>query len=536
MNRAASQTLRVATTLAWEFWACGWRAILLAPLGAVFLPGLVFALLTASHGHESFRGGGSGALLQFGLYWPTVLLLGSAVLSACGNPRLRYTLPASNLILVAAPMACAMATMFVQYAIVAIFLNALFDADWPILGPGLLAAVLIAVWQAVLWSTWNSVGLRCTALLAGGLALVFTFALAAKPHGPKMPGFVDSVDGWGVLSCGLATLACVGAGASGLSRVRHGSGIDVQRIIDWFGERVSFGKAARLAPFSSPPAAQFWLEWTERGYLLPVGTTFFGIAALLAATCAPAHRVDAWLGVVLALYSTFMIGIGLGLGIRSPSADFGSFNGSRPLSDSQLANAILKSMTLALISSAVICAAVVALVVLIVGERLDTSRVFGAVRIHSGFAIPACIALGALAAWSLVGFVTSLALAGGRVISVAILLPFGVWIATFVLSRCVFYDFRREFEQAVFMTCLVCCLLGSGAIYIASWRRRSICKRTLWIAAALALTSGSTAVAAAHFAGLPLEWKYLLPAFGCCGLIPIPLAAAPLAVYVNRHR
>jgi hypothetical protein len=52
----------------------------------------------------------------------------------------------------------------------------------------------------------------------------------------------------------------------------------------------------------------------------------------------------------------------------------------------------------------------------------------------------------------------------------------------------------------------------------------------------LVLASGSTAVAAAHSAGLLLDWKHLLPVLGACGLIPIPLAAAPLAVSVNRHR
>jgi hypothetical protein len=539
MNHAPGQTLRIATTLAWEFWASNWRGMLLAPLGAILLPGLVFAGLRSSNGIESLRGSESGALLQFGLYWPTVLLLGSAILSAWGNPRLRYTLPAGSFILVAVPMACAMLTIFVQYSTVAMISNALFDAGWSIWGPGLLAAVLVAWCQAVLWPTWNSMGLRCMAWLASGVALLFAIGQMVKPL-PKMAGFLDDFSGWHVLSFGLATLACVGVGAGGFSIVRHGSGIDAQRIVDWFREHVSFGKTARATPFASPQSAQFWLERTERGYILPVGTAFFGIVALLVAFCAPAHNVVGLLAGASFLFLFFVAAIGIVLGIRSPSFEFGSFNGSHPLSDGQLARAILKNATLASISSAAICAAFAVLIALIMHERLETSRLYAAVQQAvvqqiGAFGLLAGIALGTATAWSVVSLVTSLTLAGGRVLGVAVVLACSVPLAGFLVPLCFRVDARPGIAQLYCAVCLACCLAGCTVVYIASWRRQLICSRTLWLAAMLVLASGSLAIAAAHFAGLPLDWKHLLPVFGCCGVIPIPLAAAPLAVYVNRH-
>ena len=62
-------------------------------------------------------------------------------------------------------MACCMLTMFVQYAIVTAIVNKQFSVEWPIVGPGLLAAVLIAWCHAVFWATSNSLPLRLIVLL-----------------------------------------------------------------------------------------------------------------------------------------------------------------------------------------------------------------------------------------------------------------------------------------------------------------------------------------------------------------------------------
>ena len=156
-------------------------------------------------------------------------------------------------------------------------------------------------------------------------------------------------------------------------------------------------------------------------------------------------------------------------------------------------------------------------------------------RLNGVSVFSASIALGTMAAWIAAGLLTSLTLAGRRVFVAAVGLACGVCVMGVLLSLCFFHDSRRDFEQMYFSICLVCCLFGCGAAFMASWRRHLISQRTLWLAAILVLASGSTAVAFANFAGMPLEWKYLLPVLGGCGLAPIPLAAAPLAVYVNRH-
>ena len=528
MNRAPSPTLQIATALAWEFWALGWRGILLAPLGALLVPGFVFAALLNSG--LSLRGTEIGVQLQFAFYWITIVSLGSAILMALGNPKHRYTLPASSLLLVAAPMACAMVTVLVQYAIVAMILNALFDAGWSILGPGLLAAVLIAWWQSVIWSTSNSVGLQSLCCLASSIPILFAIHRWGAHHG-SMTAELGNMNGWKALSFGVATIACVGVGAFGFAKLRHGSGIDVRRIIDALSQLVPLRKRLPSAPFLSPTSAQFWLEWTERGFVLPSGTALIGISALLLAWYISVENASDFIGGVSALFLAPLSPISMFWGTRSPNGEFGNFNGSRPVSDRQVANAVLKSATLALVLSVVIWTACMALVVLILGQYAETSKLYRAVHQIRTIPLLSGIIFCAIALWSVVGFVTSLSLAGRKVFVVALTLAFGVGMVRLLVPFCLARESRLAFTQAHALACLVLCLLGCGATFVASWRRHLISMQTLGLAAVIVLT----AVVAAHFSELSQNWRYL-PFISSCALIPIPLAAAPLAVYWNRHR
>ena len=165
MNAARYQTLRIAKILAWEYWVRDLPGLLLAIIAALVLPeGCHFVSLVGNAARESasFL---KVILSDVSIYWITILCLGSILLLNMGNPRVRNTLPASGLILVAIPMACCMLTMFVQYAIVAAIVNKQFGVEWPIVGPGLLAAVVIAWCHAVFWATSNSLPLRLMVLL-----------------------------------------------------------------------------------------------------------------------------------------------------------------------------------------------------------------------------------------------------------------------------------------------------------------------------------------------------------------------------------
>ena len=227
----------------------------------------------------SFRGTEVGTAMHFGFFWVTLFFLGAPILAAWGAPQRRYTLPTSSFVIVACPMVCSMVSMFVLYAMAATTLNMLYDAGWPIWGPGLVAALSVAWLQAILWSTSNSRGLQLVSCLASFGVLLFGVMNFASPGRPASGWFHEGIDTSHVLVLSLASLVCVGVGTVGFANLRRGSGLDVNRIVDWASRLLP--KTARATPFSSPTSAQFWLEWTERGYVMPVGTVLIGVAVLL---------------------------------------------------------------------------------------------------------------------------------------------------------------------------------------------------------------------------------------------------------------
>ena len=334
------------------------------------------------------------------------------------------------------------------------------------------------------------------------------------------------------LSFGLAATVCLVVGAFGFGNRRHGAEIDMRGIIDWLSDRFRYWTAARAAPFSSPTSAQFWLEWTERGHVLPAVIGLLGSALLLLAWCLPASEGADFVRGAAGFFFAPLFVMGMFWGSRSPSLEFGNFNGTRPLSDGQVANAILKSATLGVVSSAVICGRCMAGVISIVGEYGETARLYRSVQQIGALAMLARVALCALATWSIVGFITSLILAGRRVFGIGFVLVIGVSMAGLLLPPCLRREFRPTFTQTYLLACLVLCLLVVAAAFIASWQRRLISMPALCLAAGIVLA----ALAMAQVGGLTREWKYLLPVILGCGLIPFPLAAAPLAVYANRHR
>jgi hypothetical protein len=531
MKSTAVDHRQIAATLAWEFWACGWAWIVSAPLLAMSLPCLIFVAI--SWRDPTFRLGEISDQFQFPLYWTSLIMLGPSVLSALGKPQHRYTLPAANFLIVSTLMACAMATVFVQYAVIALSLNALFDLGWPVLGPSLLAAVLVAWCQAMMWSTSNSTGLQILACALSAALLGIGIVVWGPPNGSWMAPLF-SVGAWHLSSFAVAAVICVTVGTFGFSKVRAGAGFDVRPIIDWLSRAAMLRSESERAPFTSPARAQFWLEWTERGRFLPAGTAILGLVLLTIALFVPRRDGSDLAGAFLAFFFAPLSVIGIFFGSRSKLGEFGNFSGSRPLSDGKVAGAILKSFTLSLITSAVVWLAFFVLVNVIVVDRRVTSDITHAIRTTGVPALTGRIVLCALAVWSGVGLLTALTLAGRRVVGLALPAFFGVWMAgvLIVLSLSFHREIQDTFAKGYIVGWLLICMVAVAATFIVAWRRQLISMPSVALAALLVLT----AIVAGYGSGWMHDEWFRVPLLLGCFLIPIPLAAAPLAVFVNRHR
>jgi hypothetical protein len=235
--------------------------------------------------------------------------------------------------------------------------------------------------------------------------------------------------------------------------------------------------------------------------------------------------------------------VGLFLGSRSKSGQFGNFNGALPLTDGQVANAVLASVTAGILSSALIWAAFWAAVWLILERDSNLPSLqsmieqLGSIRPLEftilGIRLLGVITLGLGVIWGTVALMTSIFLAGRKVGVVVVSTVVGGWIVGGVGSELMLSSEALETFRYVFgWACIVIPLVGIATAFVAGWWMKLISRSTL----ALAVAIVAAMFVGAHFVfGFTGDPESYLPAlWGCC-LAPSALAAAPLAVWWNRH-
>ena len=82
----------------------------------------------------------------------------------------------------------------------------------------------------------------------------------------------------------------------------------------------------------------------------------------------------------------------------------------------------------------------------------------------------AALTFAALVIWGAVGFVTSLAAAGRRVMRDALFLLSGTWIVGLLVHRSLPSAYQSEVVDIYVKSCFALLVLGCGAAFIAGWR------------------------------------------------------------------
>ena len=538
--------MQTVTMLVWEFWARSWRDLAWAWLGSLAIGSLVYGALLwqlpAGLKDSQWRHG-----MQFVFSMLAIVAIGGALVPGLREYRRRFTLPLSSLTIVGSTMAGAMVSVFLLYVALALSINAAFGAGWYILGPALLAALLVAWLQTLIWSISNSPTLTIAGTIANLATLMGGLVWLESTGRLEQAAFLTGPASTQIPLFGAGAMVCLGLCTVGYSRLRRGDGFEPDRvIIAWVG-RV-WPQTARATPFPTSSAAQVWMETRSRGFILPIITAVIGFATIPAVLIVgfmdvvhPGDGVD-FIGGATAMLGTPILVVGIYLGGRSDHGGFGSFNGSRPVPDRQIATAILTSTTRRLVSAALIWGLFMAAALLIIERDLNFWQLFNIWRVAESMdriGLTELLVLGSfcgLCIWSGVCLVTSVSLGGKNVITVgfaSVITTFiaGGIIGEFVVPR----ELKDTFGEIYYGSLMVIIAVGIVAAFITDLRLRLIGPRTLWLAAGLALV---TAVAASYLAALEGDDNLATVAaiLWAAIVIPAPLAAAPLAVWWNRHR
>ncbi|MGA2244190.1 MAG: hypothetical protein ABSH48_04235 [Verrucomicrobiota bacterium] len=186
-----------------------------------------------------------------------------------GFPYRLFVLPVPTWQLVALPMALGLAAVEGVYFA---WIKLVWTND-QIMMPEWFAVVLGAYmifFQTILWTLAAFRATRLVVLALGGVSILLVASLPFMARIFPLPWATEP--GLMTVLAVLSFVACVIAWTA-VARQRSGGG----RRLRWFKvlvDRIVDAIPRRTRDFSSPAAAQFWFEWRQAGWVLPVCTAF----------------------------------------------------------------------------------------------------------------------------------------------------------------------------------------------------------------------------------------------------------------------
>jgi hypothetical protein len=545
-------------------------------------PAVVLGSILLCHGLRCFDQKPLEAWCTFGTsFWmipatliPLVFVASEFHEKRSGFPARLYTLPATTRQLVGIQIlinTTAMMLIFLSYACGFRYLVGI----WPPLVEPVLLLTGAQAWALAI--VWSQPIFKIERLLLGFLiilALGFLFNVCFGYHqafsahySPRGDSSLTLWDppSWQNIFYLLAffVTACAVALAE-VARDRWGGALGTmsfpgyaRRLLDRFSQH--------RRPFASPLAAQFWLDWHVKGWLLPFGMVLYILALyILRFDCLTESRKNHLgnFGCLVTLFpvtGTLLIGLFLGINFNNFRGELGAFQATRPLNDRILAYTIFKAGAASLLLTWMIgwialllAGGIVALDghgSLFMWQTVEPMQVVALVsksffKLGWVSLLPIFALAQLLASWTILSLAITFGLAGhGKAIVIGLL---AIMISYFTITiggpRMLSPQAWRMLSHTGCVLLKLAVPLGVAAAFTLAYRQRlvgSCLFRTALIlnilleVGELALMVNSRTLMVAYSGG-PLPSGAVV--LGVIALSLAPLALGPLAVHWNRHR
>lgn len=524
----------IPATMIWEILQRGRWQLIGGMLGANMLPVILLTILRIEAGGNLDPADLRGVFTSLSLV--NMLVFAAAVFSCQGSPARLYTYPVPSSTLAAWHMLPAMGLMGLELVLSNAFLNAVFDLGLPLWTPALFTAVTVGAFQASVWWTEKSAWMPLVAAVVVGTLGCWYIVPMIRPLGMTVERELYSFE--------IAILAAVAIGSyfvavAGISRNRCGEPISSPAIILWLLGLLELIPDAMIASrrFHSSSDAQFWAEWTKKGWAMP-GISVFGLlmwgSIWLVFVRNPKELMEALVAAGALLSVLGMIcGLIIGnLGPSDASCDIGPFLSSRPITNTTLARIVLRVALKSVVMSWLIWIVVFALCFGVMSIAGYEPQKYISRELRWWY-LPSTL----VGAWTVVGVIATIVLTGRlkQSFQIASALFAGYVIFVCVTKYALNHEAQIQLYEGLAAVCGVA-LIGIAVSLVIAARRRSVI--------------GSPAVALlAAFWGLLIVCVVFesqqrpsihLPVYifvaGLATLSVVPVAAAPLAISLNRHR
>jgi hypothetical protein len=524
----------IPAAITWEMLYRGRWQLLFALLGGIAFPSVIFVALR----HDGALNGSDPSMLMIEqqLILVSGVIFGAAVFGVQTGISHLYAYPARTAALVASRMIPGMALMALQMALCISLLNVLFDLKWPLWGPAMAMAVMLAAFQSVAWLTEKSLGWAIVALSVAAAICGFWFR---SRYGSM---FSNPTHVWAHVTPAEVLVMAAMAGIAywvavfAVGRNRRGESPLSVGFWEWVGSLLSYPSYVDR-PLNSPMQAQLWFEWTRKGWALPVAVFFIVVVGLVGWFFANRTAEGLFLGLFTAGYTTPLFGFlgGLVLGNLGPNDGnnaMGNFMATRPISNAELARVILRTAAKSVFIAWAIWAACFATTCLYLWATGSLSAVKLPPDFHWSY-FPATL----LGPWAFTGGLMSLSLMGRMryVVQVMCGVPAAIILFTVVGTMFLSRDVEAIVGSILTAIAAVALIIAAGWAFVAARRHNLIQPGTAWAAAAVWIAGVAISFFEMPKAAHPFWLAYfLLAAF--IAWIVAPLAVVPLAISWNRHR
>jgi hypothetical protein len=522
----------VPASMIWEMCARGRWYLLFATLGAIAFPAMILMALDRD---GALNPADSSMLLMHTIMAiVSMLFCGSSPLQAQGKISRLYTLPLPTSQLVTWRLLPAMVIIVVQMAVIAAVLNAMFHLDWPVWGPALAAAVIFAAVEAALWLTEESVAWLIVAIAVVGAVLGLWFRSRYGTFFAPPQYYWQNITPTEVITMLAFATASYWVAVQAVSRNRRGEPAFSLGIADRIN-RILESYTTFTNATTTPIRSQCRYEWQRKGWLMPAAVAVVVPGAVIGWFIGSRDPEELLRGFVVGGGGLWLIGFigGVAFGNSGPSDSnfrIGSFLAARPISDRDLTHAILKTAA-ASVLLAWLCWAIpllLAYLYVISSTTFDAHRVL---RTLPWMYYPASL----LGPWLVTGIVASLCLSGRPklIVSTICAVP-GLIIIVAILSDLLpSHELKELLKTSITVVVSIAGLVGTLYLFVVAYNRELVSKPTA-CALGVAWLASVAIIALLEFQRAGVIG--ILAISAALALVVLPLAGAPLAISVNRHR
>lgn len=530
--------------LTWAFWQLSLSGLLSVMAMMLLINGVIYSGITIDGGIR-LDAAVPAPILHVYSFALTTIAIFAAISQAQGSSQRLFTLPIRIRTLVLVGFANGTIAVVGSYLLIGLCINIVFSAHWPLVKPAFAVAFMFMFSQAIGWIFATSDHPQSNAIASPitMMALSISYLLAQAEGGDVSHDMWLRMTTFDWCLAVVIPIASLLIATTTLTFARRGQALSFATI----------GRVLR-APFDfrfkdpthlkSRMAGTLWSEWRMRGMVLPGVMAVMWIFQFVVFLTGWVEWHDALRFIGGPTVAVSLVGgfLGLHIGSAGDRFDVNEFLATRPLSDTELADAklinTLKSLCWTWVLWVIgLVISVLCLVLVGNGPESLSTLLPEASPEQPRYVLLIWLALAVIGSWTTTSLGVSVVLLRGWLVGTILYVMSVGGMVAFALIH-IYPDLTTGFATFGFWFWILLTTCGFPILCVAGFRLKLLsARRILLVGISYVALCGIVYAILQVFPSSSLDQgSYIALLLSTCALPFISLAAVPLAVAWNRHR